>query len=357
MNSRASQSKKYSRTSRAKKFAFAWGAVGDHLVFALGKNLDHLKFTSDAGASLLSKPELAQLAPFVEKNLLGLGYTSAGVLRGLMEDQPLTPMLRGVIGAMKENPMFGGLGAVLDGKLADYTAAETAVFKMEVGAQAVAFWWDRGLHLEGFGGARSKAFELEKNLQFARLVDQPGVVAAFAYQRSRSFEKSQREWMEQLFGMIYTAAQELVKAGIAGPQGGQSFAMFEGLVLPALKRIYQADRDLSDKGLGGEAAFVIDVNGKMPTASRPPARGQGHEVSPDHHHLGGCEPRPSSPPVGRLSVTPSMKPSASSPAAAARATSRAMRPHRRRPAHASGPDQLREKRGDQLVLRPAVLRG
>jgi hypothetical protein len=249
---------------QGKKFAFGWGAVGDHLVFALGKNLDHLKFTADAGASLLSRPELAQLAPYAEKNLLGLLYSSAGMLNGLMDEQPFTPMLRGIVGAMKENPMFGSLGSLLERQLADYTPAEAAVFKLDITSQATALWWDRGLHVESFGGGRSKAFELTKNLQYARLVDQPGVVAAFAYQRSRPFEKLERAWMENLFGMVYTAAQELVKAGIAGPQGGQSFAMFEGLVLPALKKVYEADRELSEKGLGGEAAFVIDVNGKMP---------------------------------------------------------------------------------------------
>jgi hypothetical protein len=187
------------------------------------------------------------------------------VLSGLMDEQPFTPMLRGVVGAMKENPMFGSIGAVLDRQLADYTPAEAAVFKREITAQAAAIWWDRGVHLESFGGARFSAFELAKSLQYARVVDRPGVVAAFVYQRSLPFEKFQREWLEKLFGMIYTAAQELVKAGIAGPQGGQSFAMFEGLALPALKKVYAADRELSEKGLGGEAAFVIDVNGKMPS--------------------------------------------------------------------------------------------
>jgi hypothetical protein len=119
--------------------------------------------------------------------------------------------------------------------------------------------------MESYGGLRSNAFDLTKKLQFARLLDQPGVVAGFDYARNISFEKTQREWIEKLFGMVYSGAQELIKAGIAGPQGGQSFAMFETLVLPMLKKIYEADRELSEKGLGSEAAFVVDVNGKMPS--------------------------------------------------------------------------------------------
>ncbi|MCE9519620.1 MAG: hypothetical protein K8R87_08725 [Verrucomicrobia bacterium] len=250
---------------QSKKFALAWGPVGDHLIFAIGKNLDHLNFTADAATSILSKPELAQLSPYANKNLLGLAYTSASVLSGMMDNQPLTPMIRGVVGAMKDNPMFSNLGKVLDAQLTDYTPAESALFKMEITAQTAAISWDRGLHMESFGGARSKAFELSKNLQYARLIDQPGVVAGFAYQRSQPFEKFQREWMEKLFGMFYTSVQELMKSGIAGPEGGQGFAMFEGLALPMLKKLYEADRELTDKGLGGEAAFVLDVNGKMPS--------------------------------------------------------------------------------------------
>lgn len=255
---------------QAKKFAFAWGPVGDHLVFAIGKNFDHLKFTTDAGTSLLSKPELAQLSPYANNKLFMLAYSSAGVLDGLTDNQPLTPMLRGTIGAMKENPMFSALGAMLDNQLAEYTPTETALFKMEITAQAAAFWWDGGLQMESFGGARSKAFELAKNLQYARLVDQPGVIAAFTYQRSQPFEKFQRQWMEKLFGMVYTATQELMKTGIAGPNGGQSFAMFELMAMPILKKLYEADRELVEKGLGGESAFVIDLNGKMPSLPNIP---------------------------------------------------------------------------------------
>ncbi len=255
---------------QGKKFAVAWGPVGDHLIFALGKNLNHLNFTADTGTSLLSKTELTQLSPYANKNLLVLSYASAGVLEGMMDNQPLTPMLRGVVGAMKENPMFSALATKLDNQMSDYTPAESALFKMEISTQVAAIWWDRGLHMESFGGARSKAFELAKNLQYAHLVDQPGVIAAFAYQRSRPFEKFQREWMEKLFGMIYTSAQELMKTGIAGEQGAKGFARFEGLMMPMLKKLYEADRELTEKGLGGEAAFVMDVNGKMPSLPNIP---------------------------------------------------------------------------------------
>jgi hypothetical protein len=35
-------------------------------------------------------------------------------------------------------------------------------------------------------------------------------------------------------------------------------------VLPAIQGLYQADKDMDEKGLGGEIAYILDVNGNMP---------------------------------------------------------------------------------------------
>lgn len=250
---------------QAKKFAVAWGPVGDYLVFTCGRNLDHLKFAATPAASLLMRPELARLAPYAEKNMLGLLYANAAVLSAVMDDQPFTPMLRGVFGAMKESPVFGNLGTALEGQLKEYTPLEVALFKFEVTPQAAALWWDHGVHLESFGGVRSRAVELDKPLQFARFVNRPEVVLGFSFRRDLPYQKLERAWMEKLVQMGYTAAQELVKAGIAGPQGGQNFAMFEEMALPSLKKLYDAGNEMSDKGFGGETAFLIDLNGKLPS--------------------------------------------------------------------------------------------
>ncbi len=260
---------------QAKKMAVGWGAVGDYLVFACGKNLDHLNFAITPGASLLSKTEMARLAPHVQKNLLGIIYGDAGMLTAASDTQPFTPMLRGALGAMKENKTFGEMGAKLSQELEEFSTLETAVFKRENTTMTAALWWDRGLHLESYGGPRARAFQTGVPLKYAGFVDKPGVILGVNYQRNKAYELASRAWMEKLVGMIYTGAQELMKTGIAGPNGAQQLAMFEMMAMPTLMKMYQADKDLTDKALGDENAFIIDINGKMPALPGVPPETKG----------------------------------------------------------------------------------
>ncbi len=249
---------------QGKKFQLAWGAVDGHVIVACGKDMAHLKFIKDPAQSLLAKPELAWLMPHAGKNLLGLTYASAASIEALNDDQPFVPMLKGAASAMKESPMFKGLGDALEKQISDLSPLEKKVYDSEATNLVGAAWWDRGFHAEFTGGIKPKFMLPEKPLQFQSLLNQPGVVFALDYHRNREHEKAVRAWLEKLIAIGYTAAQELVKAGIAGPQGGQSFAMFELMLLPTIKSIYQADKDIDEKGLGSEIAYVLDVNGKMP---------------------------------------------------------------------------------------------
>lgn len=249
---------------QTKRFKLAWGTVDGHLVLACGQNLDHLKFANSASQSLLAKPELDSLLPHAAKNLTGLAYMSAASLNALNDDQPFVPMLRGVVSAMKENPMFKNLGDALDKQIAELSPVESKVYASDATNLVAAAWWDRGMHAEFTGGIAPKFLLPGKPLHFQQLVDKPGVIFGFAYHRNQEHDKIVRDWMERLIGIAYTGAQELVKAGIAGKEGGQSFAMFELMLLPTIKSVYQADKDMDEKGLGSEVAFVLDLNGKMP---------------------------------------------------------------------------------------------
>jgi hypothetical protein len=251
---------------RKKKFVFAIGAVEGHLIVAAGKNLDHLKFASDPSKSLLAKPELAWLLPYAQKDLTGLVYSTAATMSALHDDQPLVPMLRGAVGAMKETEMFKPMGEALESQVAELSTLERAVYAQEFTNVAGISWWEGGaLHAEFFGGAKSRFMTLGKPLTFAGLVDRPGVVFGIAYHRNPEYEKAVRLWVEKFVSIAYTGAQQLVQAGIAGPEGGQQFALFEMMLLPTLKEVYNADRQIDEKGLGSQFAMLLDVNGKMPS--------------------------------------------------------------------------------------------
>lgn len=260
---------------RSKKLLFAVGAVGDHLILACGKNLDHLKFTKDPAASLLSKPELATLVPFAGNNLCALTYANADTLTAMNDPQPIIPMLRGVISAMKESEMFREMAGKLDTQLAELAPLESKVYGSKWTNLLGIAWWGKGLHMEAFGGAESHFMLGDKALTYASLIKKPGVLFGMAYHRSTAYEKDVHAWLEKLTEILYIGAQELVKAGVAGQEGGQQFAMFEQVFLPSWKKFYQADKDMHEKGMGSEQGFVIDVNGKMPTLPMLPPEAKG----------------------------------------------------------------------------------
>ena len=257
---------------QSKKVSVAYGVAGDHIIFACGKNLDHLKFVPDAAQSLLSKPALAALAPYTSKDLLGLVYAEAGVVNALSDDQPVTPMARGVVSAMKDSDMFRELAEKLSSQVEELSALESKIYKRECTTLVAAAWWEKGLHAELFGGARPRFFRSGMPLQFAQLLEKPGVLFGMAFNRDKDYEKESRAWMEKLTGMIFTTAQELVQAGIAGKDGAQQFAMFDTNIRPILEKLYQADKNLAEKGLGGQCAYIVDMKGKLPgVPGLPPA--------------------------------------------------------------------------------------
>jgi hypothetical protein len=250
---------------RSKKFVFGVGAVDGYLLFATGKSLDHVKFVSDPSQSILSKPEMAWLLPYAQKDLTGLMYFTAATMSALHDDQPLVPMLRGGVAALKENEMFKPMGEALEKQVDEMATLEKNVYAHEFTSVAGISWWEGGaLNAEFFGGARNRFMTLGKPLTFANLVDRPGVIFGIAYHRNAEYEKAVRLWIEKLVSIGYTAAQQLVQAGIAGPEGGQQFALFEMMLLPTIKEVYQADRQIDEKGLGSQFAVLLDVNGKFP---------------------------------------------------------------------------------------------
>jgi hypothetical protein len=256
----------------AKKVSVAYGVVGDHIVFAFGKNLDHLKFAATPSASWLSNPELSYLTPYADKSLLGVLYANAGTMAAMVDDHPITPMLKGVIGAMKENDLFREAGGKLSQQLDEFAPLEAAVYKQDVSTLVATAWWDKGIHAETFGGAKGKSFAMGSPLKFANIVNAPGVIFGLNYTRNFEFEKSTRAWMEKLAQLLYAGAQEMVKAGAAGKESGQQLAMFDQMILPTFLKVYEADKVMTDEGLGDETAFVLDVNGKMPALpGLPPA--------------------------------------------------------------------------------------
>lgn len=248
---------------QAKTVAFAFGTVAGHVVFAIGPDLSHLAFADQPGASVLAKPELEFVMPHVEKNVALLACADEAVFRSMSTDQPLQPIIRGLVSGLKINPMFAGLAAKIQPQLDSLAATESKLYQYKFSDSAGIGWWDRGLHVESAGGAEMPGFDHGKALNFASALDDPSVIFGINYHRNRPWSALAAEYFEQWMSLIYTVSGELVKAGLAGPQGMQTFEMVDKQVIPPLVAFYQADKDISQNALGDEHALVMDLGGTL----------------------------------------------------------------------------------------------
>lgn len=247
---------------RTKKIELAWGVVNDSIIFASGKNLEHLKFAKDPSESLVAMPSFAKLKDHEDKDLAAFVFVKKEAFEANHDAQPLAPMIRGVVSAMKENTVFADAGENLGKQLAELAPLEEGVFGSKFEDGAAVIWWDKGLKAEAVGGVHPKFYENGKPLRYADLLNGEKVLFSITYHSDLDYNKSVRNWAEKLVGLIYTGAKELVKSGVGGAQGQQQLAFFEMFLLPTIQKVYQAEKDLHEKGLGGEVAFMLDLEGK-----------------------------------------------------------------------------------------------
>jgi hypothetical protein len=249
---------------RKKTFVLAWGTVDGYVLLACGQNLDHLSFSATPAQSLLARPELAHLLPHAEKNLAALAYVSAGTIDAVTDDQPFVPRLRGAVSAMKESDSFKELATTLEKQVAALSPLESKVFSTKATNLAAISWWDRGLHVEATGGATPHFLTPGKPLRFHHLANRPGVVLGLAYHRNREHDQAVRSWLEIIGSITYSSASALIKSGMGGTKAEEFLAFVEKGLMPSLKSAYQADKNISEKALGSEIAYVLDLNGTMP---------------------------------------------------------------------------------------------
>ena len=255
--------------ARSKRLSFGWGVRGSYLLFALGKNLDHVRFAPGPKESLLSRAEMGALLPLKEKNLMLLSYGSEPLVRETVNRHPLLPMLRTAVDELKaqaeSEPSMARAGAKAEEFLAEYEKLEEAVFSRTVSAEVAALWWEKGLRAELFGGIEAVGFTKSAPLRFARFIDKPTTLFGVAYQHDRLFDSKVTALGETLLQMLYASGAEFVKKGGAGPLFQMQLGMLENTILPHLLSIYTAQKEMTLNGLGTDTGFVMDAEGKTPT--------------------------------------------------------------------------------------------
>lgn len=248
---------------QAKSVSFAYGTAGGYVIMAVGSNLSHLQFVDKPADSLLAKPDMDKLLPYAGKDLLLLTFSDAALTRAVSSDQPMQPMLRGLLSGLKSSEMFRGLAAGLEPRLAEMGSIEKQLFKYNFSNAVGIGWWEQGLRVESFGGRESAMFDNAKPLQFASLMDDPGLVFGMNYHTNPEFGAAARSYVESWLELLHHVTGELIKSGLGGQQGGMMFEMIDKAVIPELVSFYRGAKTIDQKALGSEQALVADIGGKI----------------------------------------------------------------------------------------------
>jgi hypothetical protein len=264
--------------ARTKHLCFGWGIRGKYLLVAAGKNLDHVRFAGSPKESLVSLPEMAVVLPFKDKNLMLLSYESQQLLKETTNPHPLLPMLKSVLDGLKagaDDPAKMSAALKVEGLLPGYGKLEEAVFDRKLKPRVGVVWWEQGLKAEVFGGVETAGYAKGKPLRFAPLIDDSRTLLGIAYQHDRDYDAKQTAWVEALFQILYGGAGEFLRNGGAGIFVQSQFSVLETSILPHLLNIYGAQKELSLKGLGTDAAFLMDAEGKIPALPGAPPESKG----------------------------------------------------------------------------------
>lgn len=248
---------------QAKTVSFAFGTAGGYVIFAIGSDMKHLQFVDKADASLLAKPEFEKVLPFAGKDLLVLGCSEASVMTAMASDQPLQPIMRGLVSGLKSSEMFRGLATGLEPRMVEMAALEKKLYKHTFTSAVGIGWWDQGYHMESFGGPDSSMIDETKPLQFGSLLDDPALVFGLNYNATPEIAATSRAYVESWLELVHHVTGELIKSGLGGAQAGLMFGMIDKGVIPEIVNFYHGAKTIDEKALGTEQALVADVGGKM----------------------------------------------------------------------------------------------
>jgi len=244
-----------------KKAEIAWGWVGEYFIISIGSDHSHVKFAASDADSVLSVPEVAaQAAAFAGKKPIGLNYISKTVFDKFSTKIEFAETFDGITdelkGILKED--------AIKGMRADVRRLETQaqkIFNPSYDAEVDVSWWDAGLHGETFGGYHNTGIDSSKPLALASLASP--TTFFFAASRSSANSKLVVDFLEDGAATVWSWYQKYGTTMVpeSERQGAQ---MIEAVGLPLVKQAWGSLRALG-KALGDEGAFLIDVNGDMPS--------------------------------------------------------------------------------------------
>lgn len=256
-----------------KNWVLATGLGKDSAYVAVAHGIEQVRLAGEAGSSMLARPEMRALDAGVMKDPGMIACWDGAFLNALQSDEPLQPMVRGLLAGLQHERLFAGVARTLEPAAAELAVAERDYCQGAYTNGAAVAWWDGSLQAEWAGGVSKKSVEaLSKPSAFTPLLDEASVVFGVSGQ-SRATGAG-RAYFEAWMKAAHVTAGELIKAGVGGEEASAVRKRVEQSVLPEVMKVYDGAKTIWQKGLGSDGAFILDAGGRMPALPGLPPGGQ-----------------------------------------------------------------------------------
>ena len=252
-----------------KNLVVATGVHDGYIVLFVGADETALQVAASPAESVVADPKLACVDAYLGKKLLAVTVISKEMIDGLMDEMTsLGSMADGIKAGLSEAKGFGDtrdLEVLLD-LLSKQEKALLEMTKYD-NAGMVAYRED-GLKVEGFGGTNGVGAKLETPHTYGSLAKRDNVLMFANWVSDEDYSEKSLAYVDTIGETLYLGAKRFSNLKVDGgdmEEFQEVFSIFEEKFRPDVLELWKAIRFDLGKGLGGEAALIVDLEGSLPT--------------------------------------------------------------------------------------------
>ena len=256
----------------AKKNICVASAVKDeYLVFTIGGSEDAIHFAESAGDSVAAHADFAFMDNYTDKTINILAY-GEGVAMAAMEDSSkdsYTSYLTGLKDGLDETKAFGDTSNIKAATDKIIGLMKKRFDLYTYGAFGFVGFLEDGFKMESHSKTTIPGLDFDSAHQFSTLGEGNDVFLFANWVNNPETMALDLELMDALGELAYQIAKKTTELEIDTPEleeFAEGFGMFEEHFSKDLLEIWKAIRGDWAEGVGSELAFVIDLNGGLPTA-------------------------------------------------------------------------------------------
>lgn len=245
------------------------GMLGDHAVLFVGSAAEDFNLAPDIGGSLAAGEALAFYDAHAAKDLVAMTYARQDALEQMADAAGgISDMVNGLRDGLAESEGMGDTRDIesLLRLVAEHETALRGLASTEGGGM-VAFLED-GLKIESYGGTDSGAVDWNAPNKLASLGDAENVLLFANATGAAAYDEKAKACFEAVIETAYALAMKLSELPLQSPEMTrfkEMAAMFDKKVRPDAVVLWDALRGDAGAALGAETAFLVDLNGSVPT--------------------------------------------------------------------------------------------